>query len=785
MVYYLRYFSVFSGRNGECIYEKTLSMILAVVLMLSALIVPLSFTASAEDPSITIDVTNYVKGSKYDWSYNQNNIFYYGQDVKSTYGVGSAKIVVFEWNVFEKAFVVIGAYQKNTFSGKVIPANGFALTVDINDGTNAESYYALGTGDTLDAVTVGTKAYLYGLDLVNVENGAVSDVKVTFGAPDSTETREPYTLPGQYYPSVTFTSYFGGVNDYSYGVNTLCFHNDDSKDASYRYGAKGYAVLTFDWDFSERCYKVAATYNSELDKGGIPIPANGFVVSIAAKDLVGRDGVVEIPVGTKAYLYGIDLFTAVTGNINATIAFEVPDASLGEPFVYSYADPSKVLKVSGIRNKEVPDWYYGRGGVSVVNSYGDYYQKGYTYSGTSVKVVVFDWDFAEGCYKIVDAFDKTSVKSSGAYIPETGFAYTVDYSAGFDGTAEEGEKLGEGDKVDKFPIGTKAYVYGVDFTAADNTAFDGAEIWLETPKPEATAYEYTDRVIKINSFYAAGDGANFSADGYNSLYYSKTEATNKPYKWGAGKCVVVVADWDYKDGRYEVIASYPDDGSSKKGVYVPSTGICLTVGPEVYRDRLRTADGLIANGTPVYVYGIDMETNAEEVASGLSGVSVSFGKEIAGKEAVVYAGDLVGKGGASILTGEALEKAGAQAMRVYYGYALNADGKVFYDGAYRTITERGVLISVSSKLGDTEMILENADDSTIICLAKNEKLDECWLFDEASNTIIYSNYFERFDTDEKCAQELLFRSYVKFDDGTVIYSVGTDAYSIDALAAAQ
>ncbi len=133
---------------------------------------------------------------------------------------------------------------------------------------------------------------------------------------------------------------------------------------------------------------------------------------------------------------------------------------------------------------------------------------------------------------------------------------------------------------------------------------------------------------------------------------------------------------------------------------------------------------------------------------------------------------------ASILTEEAEEAAGAQAMRVYASYSINNIGWAYYGGKYQRVTGRGILIILKENLGENEL---NKSLDKVTDLAA-ENLENYWAFDKQTNTLTFSNFLYNFKPEYE-EKELSFNAYLVLHDGekeTVVYS-GRNDFSVKEL----
>ncbi|MBE6728619.1 MAG: hypothetical protein E7568_00105 [Ruminococcaceae bacterium] len=123
----------------------------------------------------------------------------------------------------------------------------------------------------------------------------------------------------------------------------------------------------------------------------------------------------------------------------------------------------------------------------------------------------------------------------------------------------------------------------------------------------------------------------------------------------------------------------------------------------------------------------------------------------------------------SVLNDDASQKVGAQALRFYFSYNADADGKLLLSGNTYELSARGILISISGS--GEELVREN---SKIYKAEKTEKLDEYWSYN--SGALTFSAYIKNFDTTD--SRKLEVRGYLVLSDGSILYSPISE-YSLD------
>ncbi len=144
-------------------------------------------------------------------------------------------------------------------------------------------------------------------------------------------------------------------------------------------------------------------------------------------------------------------------------------------------------------------------------------------------------------------------------------------------------------------------------------------------------------------------------------------------------------------------------------------------------------------------------------------------------------------GTASILTPEAFENTGIQAMRVYYYYTLNANGKIEFMNSEYELSERGVLITASS---ESEILTLETMDSKVHRTSKTDAFDKCWAQksnSDGTTTVVFSTYLTGF-SNEMYDLPLYFRGYLVLKDGDqekIVYTEEISANSISSVSSSQ
>lgn len=121
--------------------------------------------------------------------------------------------------------------------------------------------------------------------------------------------------------------------------------------------------------------------------------------------------------------------------------------------------------------------------------------------------------------------------------------------------------------------------------------------------------------------------------------------------------------------------------------------------------------------------------------------------------------------GASVLTEETVDKAGCQAMRIYFGYTLNQNGKIVIDGKENEVVARGILVKDSTNTAGLDLTTPLGNGVVHIF---NNNLENCWSYDQSTGKVTFSAYINRLN--ENDTRALSFRAYVVTADGSVYFS---------------
>ncbi len=260
-------------------------------------------------------------------------------------------VVSFDWDSAQNAYVVkqVNKAMNSDKSSTEIPETGFVYCVNTGnnwpqlveqdpatygaykDKPNYVTEWGTNSKNYAETVSVGTKAYVYGVDILNstVSNNGknwydpsyVSDSYIKIGTPDGDDWYDPAKAT---------------VKDVMYDIklNRIGYNNDEGvvtiftrETAGETISEKGYEfswwkTATFDWDQSQECYVCVATnlVASGVAAKGTVIPVNGFVLAlnlgnnyaggINYTNAIANNAfstIESVRVGSKAFLSGIDL----------------------------------------------------------------------------------------------------------------------------------------------------------------------------------------------------------------------------------------------------------------------------------------------------------------------------------------------------------------------------------------------------------------------------------------------------------------------------------------------
>ena len=139
-------------------------------------------------------------------------------------------------------------------------------------------------------------------------------------------------------------------------------------------------------------------------------------------------------------------------------------------------------------------------------------------------------------------------------------------------------------------------------------------------------------------------------------------------------------------------------------------------------------------------------------------------------------------GGVSVLTAQAEAKEKAQALRVYFNYTPDQNGKITIGGENVSVVKRGVLLAYAPRIDyqtDSDgnyirekietpnvFVKENAGNYGIMVAEKAENLTECWA--NENGVLTYSTYIKNFEINDQ--KEIAVRGFLELEDGRIIYS---------------
>lgn len=211
------------------------------------------------------------------------------------------------WSVEKGAYVVTdvskgtGVRPDTNFRSYVIPENGFVLAAHYAGGTDAKAL-----ANFIDALSVGDKVYVAGVDLANISKGdelegaAVSTEPLA--AAYTVETKQILTSVG--YAGGDVTIFFPFEKDgvkYNTPKTIRGILGGTAKDYNY------YGIAIVDAD-----NKITKLNNTLADgtKGDYEIPDGGFAIGV-------NGGSVDAYVGDKVCLFGVDraACAGMTGNL--------------------------------------------------------------------------------------------------------------------------------------------------------------------------------------------------------------------------------------------------------------------------------------------------------------------------------------------------------------------------------------------------------------------------------------------------------------------------------------
>ncbi len=457
-----------------------------------------------------------------------------------------------------------------------------------------------------------------------------------------------------------------------------------------------------------------------------------------------------------------------------------------------------------IKRTDKPDWNYN--GVTLYVPEITIGEQASTYGFTHAKVVVLEWDNMDKCYKVAATYDD-GVNLESYKIQYNQIWLIVDKAKDSNGTLGSNTAaqsayaaLGE-DKTVSVPVGTKAYVYGVDmlsYNAAGgtvNTPVNGASVRFYTPDETKIAYSHCasstveDLELKIGLTYLMKrtDKPDWQYDNV-TLFVPEIYEGEQQSNYGFTNPKVVALEWSEDNNCYLVAATYADGVSLlKKKIKYNQVWLIVdrktgsgeigtsSIAQEAYDALGDSQEVSLPIGTKAYIYGVDMlaekATPEKPVIKSVGGAYVRFNTPDEGQTAYTHCPKAINLGGltASVLKDSEMTD-GKQAIRFYSKYTTHSDGKVYNNGFFLDVAERGFLIGSADSVRG-EMILENLPTGAVKITAQN--MNSVWAFDELTGVVTHSAFLKDIPVglfDDAVA----VRSYAKLSDGTVRYSEQTE-----------
>ncbi len=317
-----------------------------------------------------------------------------------------------------------------------------------------------------------------------------------------------------------------------------------------------WSVYIFDWDASEKVYKCTEINrnSNNNDKSAMKIPATGFALGMCignnypsigqpdkpnyVSDMIVKthEAAKTLTVGSKVYLYGIDLLNKYVQN-NGKNWYDpayVTDSfiKIGTPESGMTAYNPETATVGKFSYKVTPTQidkvvYASNETIIFTPAYGDFILPRDAQSSTYDwwTVLICDWSDKDGCYTVISK-DAPRANSSPkfALIPDGGFTVAT-CSALFD-------------KVD---VGDKVYLSNIDIKKASLDS--GAAIYFNKPAEGSSLYspDMTGRLGNVNVTNMSSGKTPCTKDGFTVTW----DAVQ-----GAEKYYVAINSADiYPDGR--------------------------------------------------------------------------------------------------------------------------------------------------------------------------------------------------------------------------------------------
>lgn len=125
-------------------------------------------------------------------------------------------------------------------------------------------------------------------------------------------------------------------------------------------------------------------------------------------------------------------------------------------------------------------------------------------------------------------------------------------------------------------------------------------------------------------------------------------------------------------------------------------------------------------------------------------------------------------GGASVLKEEVAEELNEQALRVYFDYTLDDEGKfIAADLLKYNIKERGIIMK-GDGVSDASLVLDNVGKDGVRGIRKTGGFDKGWLYDAESGKVTFSMRVSGLEMND--TRRIKFRGYVVLDNNMICYS---------------
>lgn len=277
------------------------------------------------------------------------------------------------------------------------------------------------------------------------------------------------------------------------------------------FGFEWWVLISFDWDDEEEAFvvtRVQTNTGASEDKSNTEMPEKGFAYAVnignnypelgnpnkpnyqSEKVILSYNYAKKLKVGTKAYLYGVDVKNDIidvhgdkwyldTFATNSYIKIGTPDPE-GTPY---NPNESEEMVIQHSLNVTHINTYGASAGMSIIftRDYGtDIFGSSETQTYPWWKTAVFEWNDVEDCYTITSlCLVAGSNYQKQVVIPEDGFVLAV-----IDGGEQTNYTF---ERMNRLKIGAKAYVYGADL--AEGTVTSSAKVCVNIPDTEQEEYK--------------------------------------------------------------------------------------------------------------------------------------------------------------------------------------------------------------------------------------------------------------------------------------------------------